>query len=172
MGNKGFYTVPFVWGRGVWVTTFATFALWLGLSLFMLYIACTQEDIVRPVISLVLFNAIMLPMILVSEGMAPQRLEIGESKIVILRRYRSIAIRRDEVRSVERLPDNALRGALRVGGNGGLFGYYGSYYTRKLGSFELYATRLDNLFLVHLWSGKRIVISCAEPDKMEGWLSL
>ena len=167
MGNKGFYTIPFVWSRSVWVITFATFAFWVVLSAFMLYIVCTEEAFVRPLISLVLLNAIMLPLILVGEGYAPQRLEVGESQIVILRRYRSITIPLAEVQSIERLPDNALRGALRMGGNGGLFGYYGSYYTRKLGSFTLYATSFTGLFLIRKLDGRKIVISCAEPDKIK-----
>ena len=124
----------------------------------------------EPLISLLLFNAIMLPMILACEGYAPQRLEIWESQIVVLRRYKSIVITRDEIKSVERLPANALRGAIRTAGVGGLFGYYGSYYSRSIGPFKLYATSFDNLFLIRKWDGKSIVLSCAEPDKMDIYL--
>lgn len=164
--NKLFYTVPFVWNRMLWVMTFAVFALWLGVSCWQLYTIFTSEGAVVTLMSFLLFNGIMLATVLVCEGYAPQRLEIGEDKIVVLRRYNSVTIRRDEVKSVERLPDNAMRWAMRTGGVGGLFGYYGSYYSRTIGSFTLYATSFRNLYLIRKWDGKSVVISCSEPDKM------
>lgn len=170
MSKKFFYTVPFVWSRSVWVITFVFFILWAALSGYMLYEIFTQTEVTAPIIGLLLFNVIMLPTMLACEGLAPQRLEVGESQIVVLRRYNSVVIRRDEVKSVERLPDNALRGAIRTGGVGGLFGYFGNYYSRSIGSFSLYATGSDNLFLIRKWDGKNIVINCAEPDKMEIFL--
>lgn len=170
MNKKSFYTVPFVWSKKVWVITFFFFILWVGLSGYMLYEIFTQTENATHIISFVLFNAIMLPTMLACEGLAPQRLEIGESQIVVLRRYKSIVISRDEIKSVEQLPANALRGAIRTGGVGGLFGFFGKYYTRSIGSFSLYATGSENLFLIRTWNGKNIVIACAEPDKMKGYL--
>ena len=170
MKNKSFYTVPFVWSRRVWVITFSFFILWVGISAFMLYEIFTQAENTESLIGLIVFNIIMLPTMLACEGLAPQRLEIGESQIVVLRRYRSVVINRDEIKSVEQLPANAMRGAIRTGGVGGLFGYYGKFYTRSIGSFTLYATSSENLFLIRKWNGTNIVISCAEPDKMKGYL--
>ena len=166
MKNKSFYTIPFVWSRSVWVITFAFFIIWVGLSGYMLYEIFTQAENTEPLIGLILFNLIMLPTMLACEGLAPQRLEIGESQIVVLRRYKSVVINRDEIKSVEQLPANAMRGAIRTGGVGGLFGYYGKFYTRSIGSFSLYATGSENLFLIRKWNGTNIVISCAEPDKI------
>ncbi len=170
MNKKSFYTVPFVWSRSVWVITFSFFILWVGISAFMLYEIFTQAENTESLIGLIVFNIIMLPTMLACEGLAPQRLEIGESQIVVLRRYQSVVIDRDEIKSVEPLPANAMRGAIRTGGVGGLFGYYGKYYTRTIGSFSLYATGSENLFLIRKWNGTNIVISCAEPDKMKQFI--
>ena len=170
MGNKSFYTVPFVWSKSVWVITFSFFILWVGISAFMLYEIFTQADNTESLIGLILFNIIMLPTMLACEGLAPQRLEIGESQIVILRRYKSVVINREEIKSVEKLPANAMHGAIRTGGVGGLFGFFGKFYSRSIGSFSLYATGSENLFLIRKWNGKSIVIACAEPDKMKGYL--
>ena len=167
MDNKSFYTIPFVWSRQLWIMTFAFFALWVGVSGWMLYEIVVAEDATSSLVSLILFNVVMLPTMLLCEGYAPQRLEVGESQIVVLRRYKSVVISRNEIKSVERLPENALRGAIRTGGVGGLFGYYGNYYSRNIGKFTLYATTFDNLFLIRKWDGSSVVISCAEPDKME-----
>ena len=169
--EKGFYTVPFVWNKTLWVLTFAIFAIWIGGSGYFLYRILTLDgSCTDDVIALIGLNLVMLPTVLICEGLAPQRLEIGEDKIVILRRYKSVVLHRDEIKSIEPMPSVAMRGVVRTFGVGGLFGYFGSYYTPVLGSFTLYATSFKNLYLIKKWDGKSIVISCAEPDKMNIFL--
>ena len=167
MGDKKFYTVPFEWSRTLWIMTFAVFGLWFGLSVWLLWEIYTSEEVISYLVSLVLFNVTMLPTVLICEGLAPQRLEIGAQKMVILRRYRSVVVDADEVENIERLHKNALRGAIRTGGVSGFFGWYGNYYKSGIGSFKLYATSFDDLFLIKLFNGKKIVVSCSEPEKME-----
>ena len=165
MGDKRFYTVPFVWNKTLWVMTFAVFGLWLGLSGWSLWKIYT-DGATEVLVELIILNAIMLPLVIICEGLAPQRLEIYEKKLVILRRYKSITIYADEVLSVDPLPKKAMTGAVRTCGVGGLFGYFGHYYQGSIGPFKLYATSMDNLFLIRLANGKKIVISCSEPEKM------
>ena len=167
MGQKKFYTVPFMWNKTLWVMTFLVFILWAGYSAWNLWEIFTTDNNAGAVVALIVFNLTMLPTVLICEGLAPQRLEIGEKQLVILRRYKSITIYADEVKSVELLPKNALRGAMRTCGVGGLFGYFGSYYKSGIGSFKLYATSFENLYLIRKWDGKSVVISCSEPDKMD-----
>ena len=167
MSEKSFYTVPFVWNKTLWVLTFAMFGLWIGVSGWLLWKINTVSDATPFLTELIILNVIFLPVTLACEGLAPQRLEISKNRLVILRRYKSITIHADEVLSVDRLPKNALRGAMRTCGVGGLFGYYGYYYHGSIGSFRLYATSFDNLFLIRLVNGKKIVISCSEPEKMD-----
>ena len=168
--NKEFYTIPFVWDKTLWVMTFACFALWIGLSGWFIYQICTTDNDVELLGSLIVLNVVMLPTIIACEGLAPQRLEIGHDGIVILRRYKSVVVYRDEIKSIERLSKSDFSGVIRTCGVGGLFGYFGYYYSGKLGSFKLYATNFRNLYLIKRWSGKSIVISCDEPDKMEQFI--
>lgn len=163
MSDKKFYTVPFLWDRRLWVLTFVVFIVWIGASAWLIYTLDTTPDNLA---TLIVLNVVMLPTVLICEGLAPQRLEIGEKKLVILRRYKSITIYADEVFSVDPLPKSGLRGAIRTCGVGGCFGYFGSYYKSNIGAFKLYATAFDHLFLIRLKNGKKIVISCAEPEKM------
>lgn len=167
MRDKSFHTVPFVWSRKVWFLTSLFFVLWVATSCWFVWQMRTAEDITPSLVALVLTNLVFLPTMLLCEGYAPQRLEIGASKLVILRRYDSITITTAQIRSIERLPDNALRFAVRTFGCGGLFGFFGKFYTRKIGSFSLYATRSENLYLITLLDGKKIVISCAEPELLD-----
>ena len=169
--RKEFYTVPFVWDKTLWVMTFACFALWIGLSgWFLFQIFTTDGNDMALLGSLILVNVIFLPTILACEGLAPQRLEIGAEAIVILRRYKSIVLNREDIKSIEPLTKGDMRGVIRTCGVGGLFGYFGHYYSNKLGSFKLFATSFENLYLIKLWNGKTIVLSCAEPDKMDKFI--
>ena len=170
MSRKTFYTVPFVWDKTLWVMTFAFFIFWVALSAYMLYIIFTKSDNTYDIVSLVVFNIIMLPTMLACEGLAPQRLEIGADQIVILRRYKSVVINRSEIKSISPLSKKDFSGAIRTCGVGGLFGYFGYYYSSKLGSFRLFATSFQNLYLIKLWNEKSIVISCAEPEIMEQFI--
>ena len=103
MGEKKFYTVPFVWDRTLWVMTFVVFIFWFGFSAWNLWEIFNVEDTSAPLITLLTLNAVMLPTVLICEGLAPQRLEIGEKQLVILRRYKSLIIYADEVFSVEEI---------------------------------------------------------------------
>jgi hypothetical protein len=147
--------------------TFACFALWIGLSGWFVYQICTTDNDTEMLGSLIVLNVIFLPMIIACEGLAPQRLEVGEDSIVVLRRYKSVVITREEIKSIEPLSKKDFRGAIRTCGVGGLFGYFGHYYSSRLGSFLLYATSFKNLYLIKKWSGKSVVISCSEPEKMD-----
>ena len=167
MSKKQFYTIPFVWNKTLWAMTFACFALWIGLSGWFLYHIFIDEPATVALFELVLLNLIVLPTIIACEGLAPQRLEIGEEQIVILRRYKSVVINRSEIKSIQALSKSDFSGVIRTCGVGGLFGYFGHYYSSKLGSFRLFATSFQNLYLIKLWNGKSIVISCAEPEIME-----
>ena len=167
MSKKQFYTIPFVWNKTLWAMTFACFALWIGLSGWFLYHIFIDEPATVALFELVLLNLIVLPTIIACEGLAPQRLEIGEEQIVILRRYKSVVINRSEIKSIKALSKSDFSGVIRTCGVGGLFGYFGHYYSSKLGSFRLFATSFQNLYLIKLWNGKSIIISCAEPEIME-----
>ena len=167
MSNKGFYTIPFVWNRKLWVMTFAFFVLWIGVSGYMLYEVCTTEQNIEEIISLIIFNVVMLPTMLLCEGYAPQRLEVGESQIVILRRYNSVTILRSIIIAIEPLSAKDKRWTANLGGCGGLFGYFGRFSNRRLGEFTMYATAMDNLYLITTADGKKWVINCSEPDLLQ-----
>ncbi|RYY97680.1 MAG: hypothetical protein EOO11_10230 [Chitinophagaceae bacterium] len=49
---------------------------------------------------------------------------------------------------------------------GGLFGYYGRFANRALGSMTWYATRRDGGLLIHLGGGKKILITPDDPGSL------
>jgi Bacterial PH domain len=52
---------------------------------------------------------------------------------------------------------------IRTFGNGGLFGYTGSYFSDRLGNMTWYATRTDKYVLVQLKGGKKWILTPDEP---------
>lgn len=110
-----------------------------------------------------------LAAIFVSEGYSPQCLEIGDDSIVVLRRYADVVIRRSEIVGIEPVPARKIRSAVCIGGSCGLFGFFGRYYAKGIGGFDMYATQFDNLFLVTTVR-RRYVVGCAEPERLAHYL--
>ena len=66
----------------------------------------------------------------------------------------------DEIRLVAK---GEMRGTIRTFGSGGLFGYYGKFYNKTLGSMTFYTTRRTNRVYIRTKGGNKIIIS---PDDL------
>lgn len=169
MAIKPVYTIPYKWNREVWIVTSALFVGLVATILFLIYgfVKGLDRELLYSLIPLVV---ILLGLIIGCEGYAPQCLEIGDDRIVVVRRYASVTIHRAEIVSLRPLNKNEFRGVIRLYGDDGLFGYMGKYWSKKLGSFSLYATSKSNLFLIKTATRGQIVLGCSEPEKMvEFW---
>jgi len=58
--------------------------------------------------------------------------------------------------------EDTMRELERIGGNGGLFGFFGEFKTR-FGRTIFYATRLNNYVMIVTADSRKIVLT---PDKM------
>ncbi len=85
----------------------------------------------------------------VAWALAPRAFEIGAGALRIVRNgWPRTAIPLAEIRSAGEIAPDALQGALRLVGVGGLFGSYGIYRSPALGPVRLAATRSTGLVLV------------------------
>ena len=169
MARKPVYTIPYKWNKEVWIVTSALFVGLVGTILFLIYgfVKGMDHGLLYSLMPLVV---ILLGLIIGCEGYAPQYLEVGDDRIVIVRRYAGVTIHRTEIISVRPLSSKDFRGVLRLCGCDGLFGYMGKYWSKKLGKFSLYATSKSNLFLINTTTRGKIVLGCSEPEKMlEFW---
>ena len=163
------YTIIFRWNTAVWAITLGSIAL--GVALFVVAGRCLFAlHEVAIGIGLLIVSVMLFAVIVVAEGYAPQRLEVGDDGIVILRRYRSVKIPRNRIVSVERVPAKSVMQSFRLGGSGGLFGFFGLRYSRGIGRFNLYATEFRNLVMIRT-AHKTFVVSCAEPEHLLGRFS-
>lgn len=93
---------------------------------------------------------------------SPRAFIITDSEIVIKTISKSIKIPISSVEEVERLKEKDLKGAKRMKGVGGLFGFSGKFYSDKIGYFDGYFTNQKNLVLIK--TEKSFVISPDNPD--------
>lgn len=162
------YTVNFKWNAAVWMVTSASMSFFAVSAGIMLFYAFRDYD-AAALVGFFLISIVGLAAIFVSEGYSPQCLEIGDDSIVVLRRYADVVIRRSEIVGIEPVPARKIRSAVCIGGSCGLFGFFGRYYAKGIGRFDMYATQFDNLFLVTTVR-RRYVVGCAEPERLAHYL--
>lgn len=164
------YTVIFKWNAAVWTVTSALMLFFAVSAGVMLFYAFRDHD-AAALVGFFVISIVGLAAIFVSEGYSPQCLEIGDDSIVVLRRYADVVIRRSEIVSVEPVSARKIRSAVCIGGSCGLFGFFGRYYAKGVGGFDMYATQFDNLFLVTTVR-RRYVVGCAEPERLAHYLDV
>lgn len=81
--------------------------------------------------------------------------------LIIRRHVRPRNIAFADIESVRMPVPKEFSGTIRTFGVGGLFGYFGTFWNRRLGSMTWYATQAKNRVLIKTKSGKKIVIT---PD--------
>lgn len=160
------HTLQFVWSRTVWVITFGYFIMAVAV-IGLLIAAIAQGAVAAGVIGLVVALPILIVIALYCEGYSPQRLELSASQITVLRRYNSITIPRSTILSITPLTRQDMRWTMALGGCGGLYGYFGTFSNRSMGQFTMYATTMENLYLIRTADGQKVVISCSEPDLLQ-----
>jgi len=91
---------------------------------------------------------------------------VTSAGLVIHRQAGDLHIAASNIRKVETLERKQLRFAIRTFGVGGLFGYFGSFYTSSLGSMTWYITRRDSTVLIETNRSKILV----SPDDRSAFL--
>lgn len=86
---------------------------------------------------------------------------VNDDDLIISRLIGNVTIHLSEIEEVRPIAKGELRWTIRTFGVGGLFGYYGKFYNRKLGSMTWYTTQLRNRLYIKTRSGNKIIIS---PD--------
>lgn len=86
-------------------------------------------------------------------------------QLIIHRPLSNIKILRTDIKTVEHIDKYDLKWSLRIFGVGGLFGYWGKFRNKKLGSMTWYATRRNNVVLVTTIHQKKIILTPNEPEK-------
>ncbi|ODS78911.1 MAG: hypothetical protein ABS46_16450 [Cytophagaceae bacterium SCN 52-12] len=100
---------------------------------------------------------------------APSGYEIDAGRLVIHRNVGQVSIDLNEIAEVKR-QEGVIGRSIRTFGVGGLFGFYGKFYTDGVGSATFYATQRKNWVWVKLKSGKNILLTPDMPEEFAGRL--
>jgi hypothetical protein len=92
---------------------------------------------------------------------------IDNEALIIGRPFSEVKILRSDIVKVELLSEDPLKNAMRLMGNSGVFGYYGSFSNPILKRFTMYGTQTQNYVLILTLSGKKIIVT---PDEAEAFV--
>jgi len=93
---------------------------------------------------------------------SPRGYELTASGIVVRRMLRSFEIPYGEIVEARRAGWSWKH--LRLGGSGGLYGYFGLYTFKDLGRVWAYVTNRHNIVLIKTRSGAQYLLSPEDPD--------
>lgn len=92
---------------------------------------------------------------------APKSYTVGKTDLTINRPIGKVNINLADISQVRSVSDTEMRGTIRTFGVGGLFGYFGKYYTPGIGHITFYATQRTNKILIVNKKGKKFILT---PD--------
>lgn len=102
---------------------------------------------------------------------SPQHIIVDNEGVGIRQRLGGKFLPKSEIKSVVWYDKDGKtlrmdKTTIRVAGNGGMFGYTGRWRNKEIGPFTIYARRLTGLVIFELTDGKKIVVSCDEPQAL------
>lgn len=102
-----------------------------------------------------------------SYGFSPRAYVISDRGIVVRRLIRDARISLVGIGEVRVAGADDFRGAIRLWGDGGLFGYYGLFRTSRLGKCWWYLTNRQNAIVVV----SETMTALFSPDDVDGFLA-
>ncbi len=107
---------------------------------------------------------VMVSVAIVCFLFSPKKYVLGNFDIAINRPIGDVVIHVKDITEIRGINPGELDGTERTFGVDGLFGYYGNYYNKRVGNMKWYATRHDNMIMIHTRQGETIIISPDDKD--------
>lgn len=151
-------------------TSLDTLAKIITIGIVILFIVIGHQSVKSLLVakgdsSILLIHAgvllLLVAIILGSWLYAPQSYTIDKTDLTINRPIGKVKISLADISQVRSVSDTEMRGTIRTFGVGGLFGYFGKYYTPGLGHTTFYATQRTNKILIEDKKGKKFILT---PD--------
>ncbi|WP_300596801.1 PH domain-containing protein [Niabella sp.] len=113
---------------------------------------------------LVLLLLICILTLVLSFGLSVKKYRISNEKLTICRPFGNKRIPLTTLVSAKVIDPKLLRWSWRIFGSGGMFGYYGIFGNKQLGTMKWYMTRKDKAVLLETVNHKKIALSPDDPD--------
>jgi len=152
------------WSPAVWIITTAVLGLIIGVEVLLARLAhSTSGDNVTKAL---LVAAMLLPVGIfgIVALLAPWGYTIRSGAIVVKRLGPAVVLRFAQICEIQRIDSAEIGFAWRTFGSGGFLGWFGWFYSRRVGAFLAYATNRRDLLLVTMNDATKIVISPYPAD--------
>ncbi len=149
------------WDRSLKVVTTVAVLVLVAVAVAVLLLIGRADG---PRVIRALVVAIFAATVVLAWALAPKGYSIERGRLRIERPLLPIDVPLASIRAAGRLPDQAFRGSSRVAGSGGLFGYYGRFWNRRIGAFRAYATRMSDLVRIDT-ADDRFVLTPEPADR-------
>jgi hypothetical protein len=146
------------WSPSVWIVT----SIVILLPVFVMAVLMgttshnSQAAEAWPVVACVLVLTVILCAAVL---FAPLGYAVMPQGVLIRRMGRSVAIGFEQIADARCIDSKEIGFALRIFGSGGFFGWFGRFYGSRLGWFTAYSTNVQNLVVITLTDGAKILIS-------------
>lgn len=154
--NNISYSIP--WDKTVSVVTYTILIVFTVISILLIYQLFKKPNYFI-ISALIMFIAIPL----IAYIYAPRGYVINENGLTIKLGISSIIIPMSEITRIYNIPKEQMNNTNKSFASGGLFGYYGRFENKTLGSFKMYAGRFDSLIIIVKSNGDKIIISPEKP---------
>lgn len=143
------------WSSSLSIMTLLASAVMLGMPVFLAVVV--KETRIAPYISPLLLLLWFIPLLYMVRGYRVER------QVLFIRRlFWETRIELDDMESVELIGAEAIRGSIRLFGNGGLFAFCGWFQNRELGRYRMWVTDAKRLVLIRCVN-RRLVVSPDDP---------
>lgn len=113
----------------------------------------------------------LLAVVLVTYGLSPRGFSLSPDGLRIHRPFGAHVLPFARIRSARRAQPGEL-GGLRTFGSGGMFGFFGWFWSRKMGHYRAYVTHRQDMVLVE--AERTYLLSPERPDdflrSLSNWL--
>ncbi len=97
----------------------------------------------------------------------PKKYVVDNDNLIIKNLLGHKIYARSEIKKVEAITKKEMGLALRIFGNGGLFGYTGWFTTKALGRMRWFVSNTEKMVIITLSNGKNIAVS---PDEVDAFV--
>jgi hypothetical protein len=150
------------WDRTLKVATALSSALLLAVAAAV-YLVVARAGLPALAVPVLLLALVVTPAS--TWALAPRAFEVDREAVRVLRNaWAPLVLPLRSIEVAELLPAEGFTGVRRLVGCGGMFGYYGLYWSRAMGRFRLYATRRRELVQLRA-GGTTYVLSPDRPAR-------
>jgi hypothetical protein len=140
--------------------------LLLGVVLWQVYLYIDS-----PQLNSIIASTILLAILFVPYYHHPFRYYIDSGQVTIQRPFRSVRINKRKIEHVRVVQPQEMKDTLRNFGVAGLYGYFGRFSNRNLGSMLWYATQRKNYVLIQT-QDKNYILTPDNPHEFVRLLNL